>query len=370
MRKNCFSYPVETTDGAFGESDVLAETLRKVVGSDEPRVLIVADMNVVQRTEGLGAEIGRYVKRHGIQLAGSPVVIAAGEKIKADGLKSAVTIASAALDARLGKSDIVLVLGGGTLLDVAGYVAAQVRGGVKVVRVPTTPAAMLDAAFSEYAAVNSATVKDALRVPAAPAAVVIDPAFAATVLDGVWRGGIGEAVRFAAVSDAAMMKKLRSLGPAYSARDIDALREIVSIACAARAKKGPTDFAEWAAFRLEAMSGWKLPHGYAVGIGICIDAGYSVERGLMKAEDRDSVVSFLASCRALDGIEHSRHLLSQADDLLRGLDAWRLSAGSAAITIPAGIGKSVVEPEPDRELFRAVLSKLASSPPGGASPAE
>ena len=90
----------------------------------------------------------------------------------------------------------------------------------------------------------------------------------------------------------------------------------------------------------------------------------------MKAEDRDSVISFLASCRALDGIEHSRHLLSQADDLLRGLDAWRLSAGSAAITIPAGIGKSVVEPEPDRELFRAVLSKLASSPPGGASPAE
>ena len=95
MRKNCFSYPVETADGAFGESEVLAETLRKAAGSDAPRVLIVADMSVVQRTEGLGAEIGRYVQRHGIQLAGSPVGIAAGEKIKSDGLKSAVTIASA-----------------------------------------------------------------------------------------------------------------------------------------------------------------------------------------------------------------------------------------------------------------------------------
>lgn len=362
MRKNCFSYPVETADGAFGESEVLAETLRKAAGSDAPRVLIVADMNVVQKTEGLGALIGRYVKRHNIQLAGSPVVLAAGEKVKSDSLKSALTVAAAALDAKLGKSDIVLVLGGGTLLDVAGYAAAQVRGGVKVVRVPTTPAAMLDAAFADYAAVNSPTVKDALRVASAPAAVVIDPAFASTVLDGVWRGGIGEAVRYALVRDSAMMKKVFSLGAAYSARDLDALREMVAAACAARAKKGPTDFAEWAAFRLEAMSGWKLPHGYAVGIGICVDSGYSVERGLMKAADRDSVVSFLKSCRALDGIDHSRHLLGNADNLLRGLDAWSLSAGTGSITVPAGLGKSVEEQTPDREVYRKVLAGLLSSP--------
>ena len=84
MQKNCFSYPVEFVEDAFGASDVLADTLRKVTGSDEPRVLIVADMNVVQRIEGLGSKIGRYVQEHGIRLAGSPVVIAGGEKVKAD----------------------------------------------------------------------------------------------------------------------------------------------------------------------------------------------------------------------------------------------------------------------------------------------
>ena len=93
-------------------------------------------------------------------------------------------------------------------IDVAGYAAAQIRGGVKVVRVPTTPAAMMDAAFAEDAAVDSPAVKDALRVPCPPAAVVIDPKFAATVLDGVWRGGIGEAVRQAAVRDGALMKRI------------------------------------------------------------------------------------------------------------------------------------------------------------------
>ena len=366
MRKNCFSFPVETVEGVFGEtSDVLAGILRRVAGTDAPRVLFVADANVVQRTSGLGADIGRYVQRHGIQLADRPVVMPGGERIKSDGMKSAVEIASALLDARLGKGDLVLVLGGGTLLDAAGYAAAQVRGGVKVVRIPTTPAAMLDAAFSDYAAVDSATVKDAMRVPSAPAAVVIDPAFAATVLDAVWRGGIGEAARFAVAKDASMMKKLFSLGRGYAARDLDAMREIVYAACAARAKKGPTDFAEWGAFRLEAMSGWKLPHSYAVGIGICLDLGYAVERGLLKAADRDSVVSFLASCGALGGMEHSRHLLGQADSLLRGLDAWRLSTGSGSITLATGIGRSAEEDSPDREAYRKVLADMLSSPARG-----
>ncbi|MBR3222162.1 MAG: iron-containing alcohol dehydrogenase [Kiritimatiellae bacterium] len=361
MRKNCCTYPVETTEGVFGESEVLADALRAVAGSDSPRVLIVADMNVVQRTEGLGAEIGRYVQSNGIRLAGNPVVVAAGEKIKADNLKSALRIVSAMLEAKLGKDDVVLALGGGTLLDVAGYAAAQVRGGVKVVRVPTTPAAMLDAAFADYAAVDSATVKDALRVPSTPAAVVIDPSFAATVLDGVWRGGIGEAVRLAVACDASLMKKLRALAPAYCERDLEALKEIVSAACSVRAKKGPTSLAEWAAVRLEAMSGWKLPHGYAVCIGICIDSSYSVERGLLDADDRDGIVDFLDMCGALDGLTHSRHLLNQADNLLCGLDAWRLASGSDAITVPAGIGKSAIEKVPDRDLYRKVLQDMLSS---------
>ena len=361
MRKNYCSYPVEFVEDIFGESSVLADTLKTVTGAASPRVMIVADQNVVQRTEGIGTCIGRYVQKHGITLAGSPVVLTGGERTKADSLQSALKVISALLSAKIGANDVVLALGGGTILDVAGYAAAQVRGGVKVVRVPTTPAAMLDAAFADYAAVDSATVKDALRVPSVPAAVVIDPSFAATVLDGVWRGGIGEAVRLAVACDSSLMKKLRVLAPAYCERDLEALKEIVAAACSVRAKKGPTSFAEWSAVRLEAMSGWKLPHGYAVCIGICIDSSYAVERGLLDAEDRDGIVDFLDTCGALDGLTHSRHLLNQADNLLCGLDAWRLASGSDAITVPAGIGKSAVEKVPDRDLYRKVLQDMLSS---------
>ncbi|MBQ0032945.1 MAG: iron-containing alcohol dehydrogenase [bacterium] len=364
MQKNCFSYPIEFAEDAFGESDVLANTLRKVTGSDEPKVLIVADMNVVQRIEGLGTKIGHYVQEHGIRLAGSPVVIAGGEKIKADNLQSALKIVSEMLQAKIGCNDVVLAIGGGTLLDVAGYAAAQVRGGVKLVRMPTTPAAMMSAAYADYAAVDSATVKDALRVPSVPAAVVIDTTFATSVLDGVWRGGIGEAVRLAVAADAALLKKVEAAAEGYRNRDMSAFAEIVGAVHAVRAKKGGTQFAQWAALRLESMSGYKLPHGYSVPIGLCIDLGYAVEKGLLKAKDRDRVVGLLRSCGALDGLLHSGHLVGQADSLLCGIDAWMLTFGDAAFPVCVGIGKLGADATPDREIYRQVLKDLPAASAG------
>lgn len=361
MQKNCFGYPVEFVEDAFGESAVLADIVRNASGVDDPKVFIVADMNVVQHTEGLGAKIGRYVQEHDIRLAASPAVIPGGETVKADNLQSALRIVSALLGAKLGRNDIVLALGGGTILDVAGYAAAQVRGGAKIVRVPTTPAAMMDAAFAGWAAVDSATVKDALRVPSVPAAVVIDTDFAATVLDGVWRGGIGEAVRLAVASDSSLAKKLFKLAPDYRRRDLDALAEIVEAAFAVRAKRGPTAFAQWAAPRLESLSGYKLPHGYAVAIGICLDMGYAVETGMMDDEDRAEVVELLRGCGSLDGLNHSGHLLSQPDNLLLGLDAWALATGSPAIAVPTGIGKTKEVADPDRDVFRKVLKEMAAA---------
>ena len=361
MQKNCFSYPVEFVEDAFGASDVLADTLRKITGSDEPRVLIVADMNVVQRIEGLGTKIGHYVQEHGIRLAGSPVVLAGGEKVKADNLQSALKIVSEMLQAKVGRDDVVLVIGGGTLLDVAGYAAAQVRGGVKVIRMPTTPAAMMGAAYADYAAVDSATVKDALRVPSVPAAVVIDTSFAGTVLDGVWRGGIGEAVRLAVAKDAALLKKVEAAAEDYRGRDMSALAALVRAVHAVRAKKGGTQLAQWAALRLESMSGYKLPHGYAVPIGLCIDLGYAVRKGLLKPADRDRVVGALRSCGALDGLNHSSHLVGQADNLLCGIDAWTLTFGGESFPVCSGIGKSGTESGPDREIYRQVLKELPAA---------
>ncbi len=353
------SFKVEFVDGLFGETDdATARTLRAIAGGDSPRVILVADSNVVQRTEGLGTRIGRYIQANGIVLAAPPIVMSGGEKLKTDNMQSVQKIVSVALDAKVGKNDVMVALGGGSLLDVAGYAAAQVRGGMPLVRMPTTPAAMVDGAFADTAALNTPNIKDAVRVPCRPAAVLIDTSFSDTVLDGVWRAGSGEIIRQAAVRDSAFMKKLVKSAEALGKRDAAAMDEAIRAAVVSRVSRGSSDFALWSALRLEAMSGYKLPHGYAVAIGVCIDCAYAVERGLLKPDDQEAICRAIADAGALDGLGHSRHLLEQADSVLRGLDAWSLATGSETRTLCVGIGKAKPEPEPDRDAYRKVLQEF------------
>ena len=296
-------YPVEIVDDIFGESKVLA----KVLG--EADVLIVADLNVVQRHSGLGVKIGKYASENGISLAGPPVVMGGGEKIKLGDFKPMRSVLDAAIDMGLGPDDRILAIGGGTIMDVAGYAAAQVRGGVGVVRVPTTPAAMLGAAFADVAALDAPEEKDAFVLPSEPKAVVIDTSFASTVLDGVWNGGIAEAVRLGVAKDASLLKAVASLADKFAARDGAALREIVETALATRKKKGSTDFGLAAAAALEPKSAWKLPHGYAVAIGILADLCAAIKAGEQKEADLAQCRDILSRCGALDGLRHSRHIL-------------------------------------------------------------
>jgi 3-dehydroquinate synthase len=187
---------------------------------------------------------------------------------------------------------------------------------------------------------------------------VIDVSFAATVLDGVWRAGVGEAVRYAAVSDSSLMKKIAKNAERLKSRDLEVFSDLVRSVVASRAKKGSTSFALWSANRLESMSGYKLPHGYAVSIGICVEAEYALLKGWLKESERDAIRALLGELGAIDGLEHSRHLFSQPDNVLFGLDAWRLSTGSQGVMVPCGIGKLKSEPEPDREIYNQVLCRF------------
>ena len=358
MRKNCLKYPVEFTTDIFDKGNgILVDTLRKVTGSDRPRVMLVADLNVVQHIQGLGTRIGAYITARDIDLVAKPTVIAGGEKIKCDNLRAALTIVSAALEAKIGADDVMLILGGGSLFDVAGWAAAQVRGGVKTVRIPTTPAAMIDAAFADNAALDSVNIKDALKVPCTPAAVLIDHGFAAGVLDGVWRGGFAAALRQSAVTDAGFFASLADTASVFRNRDLDALGEMVKKAYSSRTEHDVKPFGEWSALRLEAMSSYKLPHGYALSLGMLIDAQYARLQKLLSDEEFTAIEKALAESGAKEGSSHIRHLLDQDDVLLAGLSAWRLSHPEGVV-FPKGIGRSVTVEIPDLATMKSALNMI------------
>ena len=81
----------------------------------------------------------------------------------------------------------------------------------------------------------------------------------------------------------------------------------------------------------------------------------------MDEDAQETVCRVLADCGALDGLAHSRHIISQVDSLLRGLDALRLFNGSERIVLPSGVGKRTFEEQPDREIYRKVIKEFLSA---------
>lgn len=348
-----------TTDNVFGAGNgTLAEILRTITGREAPRVMLAADYNVVQQNPELGPKIGAYFKEHGIVLCGKPVVLPGGEKVKADSFASAMRTMAAFLDAKIGRDDVVIAMGGGSVLDVAGYAAKQVRGGIKLVRIPTTVAAMIDGMWARRAALDSQNVKDAVSIACDAEAAIVDFSFARTILEGVWRAGFSEAARLALACDAELMKLLAEKAETLRKRDFDAMREVVSRCLEIRRNASPEGVCEWAALRLETMSGYKLPHGYATTIGIMADVNYSMIKGFLASDEGEAALDFLRRCGATDGVAHSRHLIAQADSVLFGLDAWELSHGHGAMRFPAGGGKTVEEEKVDRDTMRKALNMI------------
>ncbi len=346
-------------DDIFGAGhQKFCAALKEIAGTENPRVMLVADFNVVQQNPELGGKIGKCFQAGGIQLCGKPAVLSGGEKIKSDALATVMRAMHAMLDAKIGRDDIVLALGGGALLDVAGYAAKQIRGGVKLVRLPTTVASMIDGAWSDTAAVNTVNVKDALKIPCRPEGVFVDYSFARTVLDGVWRAGFAEAARLAAACDASLMDLLEKHAEDIKNRDYEAMREVVSHCLETRKHGSAKEIGEWSAMRLETMSGYKLPHGYAMTIGLMIDAKYAMIKGYLSEAEEARIAKFLVDCGAADGVAHSGHLLAQPDNVLFGLDAWELSHGKASLNFPASGAKTVVEEKIDREAMRNAINMV------------
>lgn len=358
MQKSCCPCRVEIVEDLFGENDVLNDVLRSLTSNEEPRVVIVADANFVHQTEGIGSKIGRYFNRHSIKLVSAPVMISGGEKIKADNLQSANLMIKAFLEAQIGADDFVIAIGGGALLDVASYAASQVRGGIPIIKVPTTPAAMMDAAFASDGRVDLLGVKDALRISSKTAAILIQPDFSKTVLDGVWRGSASAAIQIAVAKSAGLLEKLEANAEAFKVRDLKVMEMIIREVVALRLSNGGTTLGEWAALRLEAISGYKLPRGYSLAIGVLVDLRISECRALVSAEDRARVEKVLNEMGSLDGLFHSRHLMNQIDAILTGVDAWQLSNGKKSFVLPKAIGEEMAPDELDREVALAALKNF------------
>jgi 3-dehydroquinate synthase len=346
-----FEYPVYFTAGVLSTSNLLLRDLIARSCDQSPcRLVVVLDQGVLDHRPQLIDQVEDYCRRHRtvLTLGGPVVVVPGGEPVKNDP-RYVGDIHHAINEAALCRHSYVVAIGGGAVLDVAGYAAATAHRGIRLIRIPTTVLAQDDSAMGVKNGINAFGKKNYLGTFAPPFAVINDATFLTTLSERDWRAGISEAVKAALIKDRAFFDFLEQHAARLKARDLPAMEQVIRRSAALHlthiatggdpfelGSSRPLDFGHWSAHKLEQLTNHALGHGEAVAIGIALDTTYSFLAGFLPEDDWRRIISiFPAMGLAVYVPELEQHPPSEdaAEDapgsVLRGLDEFREHLGGA-----------------------------------------
>jgi 3-dehydroquinate synthase len=251
------------------------------------------------------------------------------------------------------RSDCLVSLGGGVITDLTGFAAATYKRGMKLIHIPTTLLAQVDAAIGGKCGVNLAEGKNLIGAFYQPDLVACDPVMLLSLPDAEFHNGLAEVVKYGFIGCTPLFTRLEADPGAVMNRDIDLLAGLVG-SCVElkrrvveqdeREEKGRREilnFGHTIGHALEARNGYrKYRHGAAVAIGMVQEARWAAKKGALSKRDserlRKLLVRFGLPTVWPSGISRStlrRHV--RQDKKIRD--------GKLRVPVPVRIGKVMIK---------------------------
>ncbi|WP_237479088.1 3-dehydroquinate synthase [Lichenibacterium dinghuense] len=327
---------------------------------------VVTDRNVARHhLPALLASLDAAGVRH------AEVVVAPGEGSKS--FAAYAEVCGAVLDARAERGDLVVALGGGVVGDLAGFVAATLKRGMRFVQIPTSLLAQVDSSVGGKTGINAPQGKNLVGAFHQPSLVLIDTDCLDTLPEREFRAGYAEVVKYGLIDDAPFFDWLdenRGAVFAGGANGAEARRHAVAQSCRSKAAVVGRDEHErgdrallnlghtfgHALERLTAYDGARLVHGEAVAVGIALAFRFSAARGLCPEGDAARVERHF---RAAGLPTRIRDVPGWSDGPDAMLDAMmqdkKVTRGRLNLILARGIGRSFVAPDVQTAAVRDFL---------------
>jgi 3-dehydroquinate synthase len=264
------------------------------VGGERPHEVVVGTgvlgelPSLIARRQGPDATAVAVIHAAGlgeIAAAAGKVLEQAGYRVHAEEIPDGEAAKDIAVAARLwsrlaahriGRTDCIVGIGGGAACDLAGFVAATWLRGVRVVHVPTTLLAMVDAAIGGKTAVNIPEGKNLVGAFHPPAGVLADLATLATLPRREYVSGLAEVIKAGFISDPGQAAV--PAGPAAAELIERAVRVKAAVVSEDLREAGQREFLNYGhtlGHAIERAEGFRFRHGEAVAIGMT----YAAELG-------------------------------------------------------------------------------------------
>lgn len=204
-------------------------------------------------------------------------------------------------EARIGRKDSVVSLGGGATTDMGGFLAATWLRGIANINMPTTLLGMVDAAVGGKTGINTGAGKNLVGSFYDPVAVICDTDYLATLPQADYRGGLAEIIKCGFIADTRILEIFRD-NPrlddvVWATREgATVLLEIIERAVRVKASVVGEDrteagvrehlnYGHTLGHAIEKEEGYTLRHGEAVAMGAIFAAELAGELGLLSEED-------------------------------------------------------------------------------------
>jgi 3-dehydroquinate synthase len=265
------------------------------------------------------------------------------------------------------RDDVVVALGGGTVGDLAGFVASTYMRGMRLVQVPTTLVAQVDAAIGGKTAVNLPEGKNLVGTFYQPIAVLCDVGALETLADRDYRSGLGEVAKYALTLDPELLDTLERDPGSILARDPVALESLVARCVRIKARTVAADehdsgtrlFLNYghtlghALERLDAFAG--RSHGEAVAAGMVFAARLAEARGICTAGLAARTMRLLTSL----GLE-SDGALPPVRDILSAFRMDKKFHGGVRFVVLQDVGRPIVIGDVMQGELEAVLTQMGA----------
>lgn len=361
-----FRYQVCFTENLFAvENQLFIEALEK---GKKPKVFFVIDSGVTDTNPDLVDSIKTYSKQHADHfiLAADPLIVTGGEACKND-LSIYQKVVEATHLFGIDRHSYIAAIGGGAVLDMAGFAAAISHRGIRLIRIPTTVLSQNDSAVGVKNSINVFGKKNYMGTFTPPAAVLNDFNFLKTLDDRDWRAGLAEAIKVALIKDLNFFIWLEENAEAMARREMEPMK--IQIIRSAQmhldhiagkdpfeyGSSRPLDFGHWAAHKLEHLSDFRIRHGEAVAIGIALDSAYSFLQDRISKSDLDRIFQLMQTL----GFELFAAEL-EGENLVKGLKEFQEHlGGQLTIMLLESLGKGIEIHEMDDKLIYQAVNLLS-----------
>lgn len=183
---------------------------------------------------------------------------------------------------KITKINNIYAIGGGIVQDLAGYTCYVFKRGIPWIYVPTTMLGQTDSCVGGKVALNYKQTKNLMALFSAPRKVLICVDFLKTTSEKDYLSGIGEAFRLHITGGNYFFRQFQKNLKKLKLKDIKTINKVISTSLLI--KKTIVEFDEYEidirrsmnfghsiGHAYESLLNYKLPHGLAVSLGICIE---------------------------------------------------------------------------------------------------